>query len=162
MIVTLTRQIQDHGQYRSVTRARISTPPSIVLNRKAHTKEKDMTTKAPISRHLTRYLAGPALALGLAIGSAAIANAVWDIGEYDNCIAGIPTIMTPAQYEMAEYECCNKSGGVWKHGLGRPGKCGAPGVDSQGRVPTHVMQPSPLPAPPGDIGPTPGGVVTAP
>ena len=34
-----------------------------------------MTTKKPTSRRLTRYFAGAALALGLAIGSAAVANA---------------------------------------------------------------------------------------
>jgi hypothetical protein len=53
----------------------MSTQPNIVLNRKAHLKEKDMITKAPTSRRLTRYLAGPAVVLGLAIGSAAVANA---------------------------------------------------------------------------------------
>lgn len=34
-----------------------------------------MTTQTSASRRLTPYLAGPALALGLAIGSAAVANA---------------------------------------------------------------------------------------
>jgi hypothetical protein len=34
-----------------------------------------MTTTSPISRRLTGYLAGSALALGIAIGSAAVANA---------------------------------------------------------------------------------------
>ena len=105
----------------------------------------------------TRYLAGSALALGLAIGSAAIADAeqVWDIGAYDNCMAGLSTILTPAQYAAAERDCCIKSGGV--HDMW---KCGAPGVESRGGAPTHVMQPSPLPAPPTDIGSAPGGVLT--
>jgi hypothetical protein len=125
-----------------------------------------MTKKAPTSRRLTRYLAGPALALGLAIGSAALANALpeWDIGAYDQCMAGIPTIMTPQEYELARHECCVKSGGIWDF---YKGDCGAPGVESQGRnpvpsdAPTHVMQPSPLPVRGGDIGPAPGGPVTS-
>jgi len=125
-----------------------------------------MTTTTPTAIRVTRYLAVPALALGLAIGSAAAANAVpeWDIGGYDSCVSGIPTIQTPTQYEMNVRECCVKSGGIYNFG---EGKCVAPGVESQGRnplpngAPTHVMQPSPLPAPPGDIG-APGGVVTAP
>jgi hypothetical protein len=114
-----------------------------------------MTTKASTTRRLTRYLAGPALALGVALGLAGGANAApeWDIEAYDNCIAGLPTILTPAQYADGERRCCLQSGGV--HDMW---KCGAPGVESQGRVPTHVMQPAPLPAPPGDIGPVTGGV----
>ncbi len=120
-----------------------------------------MTTRTSTRRRLTRYLAGPALALGLAIGSAGVANALpeWDIGAYDDCMRGLPTILTPAQYANAERDCCLKSGGV--HDMW---KCTAPGVESQGRnplnsdAPTHVMQPSPLPAPPGDVGTAPGQV----
>lgn len=123
-----------------------------------------MTTKAPTSRRLTRYLAGSALALGMAIGSAAVANALpeWDIGGYDSCMAGIPTIISPEAYEQSHYACCVNSGGIFKHGP--PGDCVAPGVESQGRnplpsiPPTQVMQPSPLPGHGPVIGPSPGGV----
>jgi hypothetical protein len=114
-----------------------------------------MTTTAPTSRRLIHFLAGPALALGLTLGSAAVANAVWDIGAYDDCMRKIPTIMSHDEFEDAHYDCCVKSGGIYKL---THEKCVAPGVDSQGRVPTHVMQPSPLPSPPGDIGPATGGV----
>jgi hypothetical protein len=118
-----------------------------------------MTTNAPISKRLTRYLAVPALALGLAIGSAAVANAVWDIEVYDLCMTHYPG---DTLEEIAEWNrgCCDRSGGVWNK---KTATCGAPGVDSQGRnpLPTHVMQPSPLPGPPGDIGQAPGGVLTS-
>jgi hypothetical protein len=116
-------------------------------------KEKDMAKNTSI--RVTRYLAGSALALGLAIGTAAVASAEqeWDIEAYDNCVAGISTIVTPAQYNAAERDCCIKSGGV--HDMW---KCGAPGVESRGGAPTHVMQPSPLPGPPEDLGSAPGGV----
>ena len=115
-----------------------------------------MTKKAPTSRRLTRYLAGPALALGLAIGSAAVANAeqVWDIEIFDACMGNMPRDL-PLEDAFAWGEsCCANSGGIWKPGTG----CYAPGVDSLGRnpmtsAPTHVMQPSPLPSPRGDIGP---------
>ena len=118
-----------------------------------------MTTTASTRSRLTRYLAGTALALGLALGSAAVANAVWDIEVYDSCLAAYddPDGTGESQTHWVEL-CCYHSGGNWKPGQG----CFAPGVDSQGRnpLPTHVMQPSPLPSPPGDIGPAPGGVLT--
>lgn len=115
-----------------------------------------MTTKAATSRRLTSYLAVPALAFGVAIGSAAVANAVWDIEAYDACLRGLPTIMTHDEFEDAHYNCCVKSGGIYKH---THEKCVAPGVASlPGGAPTHVMQPAPLPAPPGDIGPATGEV----
>jgi hypothetical protein len=124
-----------------------------------------MTTKAPTSRHLTRYLAGPALALGLALGSPAVANAVpaWDIGGYDDCVAKGPG--PDAEFdEVVEWQrlCCVNSGGVWKRGDGY-WDCFAPGLESQGRnpmpsdAPTHVMQPSPLPGQGGDLGSAPEG-----
>jgi hypothetical protein len=117
-----------------------------------------MTTKAATSRRLTRYLAGPAIALGLALASPAVANAenAWDIGAYDSCVAGIATILTRPQYEAAERDCCIRSRGVWDLGNS---KCVAPAPEEAGRNPfPHVMQPSPLPAPPGDIGTAPGQV----
>jgi hypothetical protein len=106
---------------------------------------------------LTRYLAAPAVALGLAIGSAAVANAVWDIEAYDACMK--KTIRDPLH-------CCANSGGVWPQGeiKDRENHCTAPPPEAEaqnalpGGAPTHVMQPSPLPAPPGDIGPATGGV----
>ncbi|MCT7659119.1 hypothetical protein [Mycobacterium deserti] len=124
-----------------------------------------MTTRTPTVIRLARYLAGPALALGLAIGSAAAADAVWDIGGYDRCMSQEPRNGTSEETLEWWRLCCVNSGGVWKPGPGSAG-CYAPGVDSQGRnpltgAPTHVMQPSPLPGPPGDIGQAPGGVVTS-
>lgn len=117
-----------------------------------------MTTKAPTSRRLAHFLAGPALALGVAIGSAGVANAVWDIGAYDSCIKNIPDDVYLGEHgQDAVRECCWKSGGNWDPKK-TDNNCVAPGVDSQGRVPTHVMQPLPLPAPPGDIGTAPGQV----
>jgi hypothetical protein len=122
-----------------------------------------MTNKAPTARRLTRHLAGPALALGVALGSAAVANAVWDIGGYDRCMSQEPRTGTAEEIVEWWRLCCVNSGGVWKPGAGSIG-CYAPGVDSQGRhplpggAPTHVMQPSALPSPPGDIGPATGGV----
>jgi hypothetical protein len=129
-------------------------------------KEKDMTTQTPASIRVTRYLASPALVLGLAIGSAAVANALpeWDIGAYDNCMRGLPTIMTPEEYEDAHYQCCIKSGGKYHHTYE---KCQAPPAEQSGRnpltsdAPTHIIQPSPLPGQGGDLGPAPGGVLTS-
>jgi hypothetical protein len=105
------------------------------------------------SRRLTRYLAGPALALGVAIGSAGVANAVWDVVGYDQCMTHVPVDVEESN--AWHRSCCVNSGGVWN-----PGKqgCFAPPADSQGRAPTHVMQPSPLPAAPGDVGTAPGQV----
>jgi hypothetical protein len=82
-----------------------------------------------------RYLAGPALALGLALSGPAVANAerIWDIGEFDSCTKmhippntnDIDEIMAAAQ-EHDQY-CCWKSGGDW---TGE--KCAAPPAESQG------------------------------
>jgi hypothetical protein len=126
-------------------------------------EEKDMTTKAPTGGRLTRYLAGPALGLGLALGSAAIANALpeWDIGAYDRCVARIPDdVLLSGNYTDAVHECCLKTGGIWD-GTKSENSCGAPPAEQSGRnpidAPTHVMQPSPIPGPPGDVGPAPGG-----
>jgi hypothetical protein len=127
-----------------------------------------MTTRTPTSTRLTRYLAGPALALGLAIGSAAVANALpeWDIGAYDRCVARIPNeVLLSGNYTDAVHECCLKTGGIWD-GTKSENSCVAPPAEQSGRiplptvVPSHVMQPSPLPGPPRDIGQAPGGVLT--
>ena len=108
-----------------------------------------MTTKTATGIRVTRCLAVPALAMGLAIGSASVANALpeWDIGAYDRCIANIPTDVIVGEYgEDAIHECCVKTGGVWNPN--KPyGNCEAPPVESQGRnplpneAPTHVIQP---------------------
>lgn len=76
-----------------------------------------MTTKAPTRRRLTRYLAGSALAMGLAIESAAVANAVWDIEGFDQCMTHQPD---KGREESVEWEqlCCVNSGGVWKSDKG--------------------------------------------
>jgi hypothetical protein len=113
-----------------------------------------MNNQTPTSIRVIRYIASAALGLGLAIGSAAVANAEpeWDIGAYDNCMASLPTILTPAQYAAAERDCCLKSGGV--HDMW---KCEAPGAEQNGRnplsgdAPTHVIQPVPLPGQGGPV-----------
>lgn len=120
-----------------------------------------MAKTTPISIRVTRYLAGPALALGLAIGSSAVANAeqVWDIGAYDDCMK--KTIRDAAW-------CCLTSGGIVTDANAQDdsGCVAPPPAESQGRkplssdAPTHVMQPLPLPGPPGDIGQAPGGLQT--
>jgi hypothetical protein len=120
-----------------------------------------MTTTTPTSRRVTRYLAAPALALGLAIGSAAVATAEWDIESYDFCMSHQPPTDALADEIVSWFkECCEATGGVWSGT-----NCGAPPPEAAGRplprIPTHVMQPAPLPGPPGDIGPAPGGVVTS-
>jgi hypothetical protein len=123
-----------------------------------------MTTKAAVGIRVTRYLAGPALALGLAIGSAAAANALpeWDIGAYDNCVKNIPIDEIPAE-NIRDYirECCYKTGGIWDDSKSE-NSCGAPPAEEQaGRnpvpndAPTHVMQPAP---PPDHVIPAPDGV----
>jgi hypothetical protein len=140
----------------------MSPQPSIVL-KPSSSEEKDMTTKASTTRRLTRYLAGPALALGVALGSASVATALpeWDIGAYDQCTKNIPEdVLLDDRSNDAFHECCWKSGGVWNSTIN---KCQAPPAGQSGRnpltgAPTHVMQPAPLPAPPGDIGPVTGGV----
>lgn len=118
-----------------------------------------MTTRTPTSRRLTRYLAGPSLALGLALGSAAVATAEreWDIGGYDQCMSHYPGDEFEDTVEWTRL-CCVNSGGVWTGA-----RCVAPPAEQSGRnslpsdAPTHVMQPAPLPGPGGDIGPAPGG-----
>jgi hypothetical protein len=128
-----------------------------------------MTTTARTSRCLTRYLAGSALALGLALGSAAVANALpeWDIGAYDRCVARIPNdVLLSGNYTDAVHECCLKTGGIWD-GTKSENSCVAPPAERSGRnplpsdAPTHVIQPLPLPGPPGNIGSAPGGVLTS-
>ena len=124
-----------------------------------------MTTNSPIGRRLIRYLAGSALALVLALGSAATASALpeWDIGAYDSCTSRIPDQVPPEHATDYMHECCVKSGGVWAADL-LGGKCTAPPAEQSSRnpltgAPTHVLQPSLLPGPPGDIGQAPGGVL---
>ncbi len=120
-----------------------------------------MITKAT-SRRLTRYLAVPALALGMAIGSAGVANAEWDIGAYDACMASNPYGGGPGTEAWVE-GCCDRSGGDFKSGPDVHG-CFAPPAEESGRsplsgeAPSHVIQPLPLPAPAGDIGTAPGQV----
>jgi hypothetical protein len=101
----------------------------------------------------------------VAIGSAAVANAerVWDVVAWDSCVRNIPDDVLLGEYgDDALRECCWKTGGDWNPD-GNGIACKAPPAEGAGRnpltsAPTHVMQPSPLPAPPGDIGTAPGQV----
>jgi hypothetical protein len=98
-------------------------------------------------KNSTRYLAVPAVALAMALGSGAVARALpeWDIGAYDKCVAGIPTILGPTEYHQSVYECCTKTGGIFDFDNM---ECVAPPAESQGgrrpltEAPTHVMTPS--------------------
>jgi hypothetical protein len=122
-----------------------------------------MTTTAPTAIRLTRYLAGLALALGLALGSAAVATALppWDIGVYDRCMAQYTDEELLADPDNAARFCCAESFGIWDSKIG---KCVAPLVESQGRnplpsdAPTHVIQPLPLPGQGPVTAPAPDGV----
>lgn len=63
-----------------------------------------------------RLLAVPTLAVGLVLGSAAVATALpaWDIGIYDRCIQNIPDdVLLDNRGTDAVHECCWKSGGSW-------------------------------------------------
>ncbi len=119
-----------------------------------------MTTKAATSRRLTRYLAGPALALGLAIGSAGVANAVWDIEAYDDCMEKYH----PRSVPLTDGSMRLKVAGSIRRRLKVPrkplrGSFAEPQLRAHcPRAPTHVMQPLPLPGPGPDIGPAPGEV----
>ncbi|MGZ8746339.1 MAG: hypothetical protein ACXWZ2_04715 [Mycobacterium sp.] len=110
-------------------------------------------------------LIGSVAAVGIAVGSPAVAGAeaVWDIGAYDSCVAKIPTVpQGPDAYERDDFKCCTESGGVYDHGNK---KCVSPPAESQsGRtplprgVPTHILTPEPLPTNGPVIAPAPGGV----
>jgi len=68
-----------------------------------------------IGRRASQYLAVTTFAIGLAVGSAAVASAEWDIEAYDKCMA--KTVRDPIS-------CCIDSGGLpggpdWQ-------SCGAP------------------------------------
>jgi hypothetical protein len=117
-----------------------------------------MTTKVRTSRRLTRYLAVPTVALGLAIGSAAVANAGWDVEAFRTCVAQMPGSFTPDQSLAWRASCCGHSGGVWGH---ETGSCGAPRAARNpltDGAPTHVIQPSPLPGQGPVIAPPPSTV----
>jgi hypothetical protein len=102
-----------------------------------------------------RALAGAALALGLAIAVPGIACAerVWDIGAYDNCMRGIPTIMTPQGYDQAHWQCCRDSGGDYDFG---EHKCVSPPAEAENVPgnpnPTVTGKPRPPLAPGGSVG----------
>ena len=66
------------------------------------------TNRAAISTRVSQCLAATALMAGLAIGSATVASAEpnsgeWDIGTYDACV----------KKGLSKRYCCNKSGGVY-------------------------------------------------
>ena len=121
-----------------------------------------MTTKASTSRRLTRYLAVPALAMGLAIGSAAVANAALDMDGYIECLIGTPAGLPPKDKDAWANGCCLANGGSMKPVTGCSDD---PRASQSGRnplsdgAPTHVIQPLPLPGQGGPvINPGAGGV----
>ena len=82
-----------------------------------------------INRAIISAIAG----LGLALSAAATASAerVWDIGAYDNCMARIPTVISPGDYDYEHWKCCRDSGGDYTHGDQYEGKCWAPPAEAE-------------------------------
>jgi hypothetical protein len=70
--------------------------------------EKDMTATAPTAIRVTRYLAGPALALGLALGSSAVANAepISENTIKSECKAAGGTYITSKQGRGVRFSTC--------------------------------------------------------
>ena len=116
--------------------------------------ENYMTTQFATGARLTRYLASSALALGVALVSSSVANALppWDIGTYDRCTAQIPPNVYVGEYgEDAVHECCLKSGGQWhptdKKCVAPPAETASkPGTRLPGELPTRILTPQPLPS----------------
>jgi hypothetical protein len=104
----------------------------------------------------TRGIIIAGMGLGLAFGGAATANAerVWDIEAYDKCMVGIPTIISPSNYDYEHWSCCTKSGGDYDH---NQGKCVAPPAEAE-NVPGNTNptltpgKPRPPLAPGGSVG----------
>jgi hypothetical protein len=103
-----------------------------------------------LRRLLPASLFAAAVALGgSTLGYPAIANAVWDIEVYDDCVATLNYFNRSFWDDMKQ--CCVKSGGVWKDTL-NGGKCQAPPAESEraklpiGDLPTFDS-PTPVVAP---------------
>ncbi|MEO3758075.1 hypothetical protein ABGB19_07280 [Mycobacterium sp. B14F4] len=112
------------------------------------------THRGTLAARLGRCLASTTVAGGLAAGATvtAGAEAVWDIGVYDSCLAEQskdPT--TSDQWQAVLQYCCIKSGGDW---AGADGKCVAPVPEAQNvpRSPEQTTIPPILD--PGQIGPS--------
>jgi hypothetical protein len=124
-------------------------------------------TNSARSPRLRRLMLTAVVAPTIVLGSSALvqpafANAVlgrdWDIEAYDNCVKEgmAATHGNPKYRESLEYECCDRSGGVWKDG-----KCVAPPANNpnfppptQGPLPPGAVRPNPSGT---DPGPNPGG-----
>lgn len=115
-----------------------------------------MTNLSPtISRRLRRSLPAALIAAGAMLGTSAlgdpgIAGAApeWDIGEYDECMAG-----DILRGKTEEAHCCDMSGGVWNADAQ---KCVAPPRDAQVRtildgLPKQTLTPTLATAAPGVI-----------
>lgn len=94
-------------------------------------KGSEMTlTKSTICRRAGQYLAVTTFSIGLAIGSAALANAEFDVEMYDKCIEniGLNDVLNPGPSTIAE--CCIASGGFITNVPWPPDRaCGAPPVN---------------------------------
>ncbi len=79
-------------------------------------------TSTNIGKRTSEFIALAAFTIGLALGSATVANAEWDIEAYDKCMDD-PKTDTFYEFEI----CCKNSGGV----VGRGGgvHCNAPSVN---------------------------------
>ena len=70
-----------------------------------------LTRPPTIRTRARKYLLVTTFTVGLAIGTAAVATAEWDIEAYDYCISTIK--QNPGRTVR---DCCNVSGGVWNEG----------------------------------------------
>jgi hypothetical protein len=116
-------------------------------------------TKNPVPMRARRLLVGSAaVAATVVFPGVAVAEAVWDIGEYDSCtrtLSGRPgSENEPIAQEIENQKwCCYKSGGVWTEKQG----CVAPPAEGAGSalppggpkvdLPTVSVRP-PVEAPP--------------
>nr|WP_131721745.1 hypothetical protein [Mycolicibacterium komanii]CRL76745.1 hypothetical protein CPGR_04591 [Mycolicibacterium komanii] len=121
-----------------------------------------MSAEIPGSSRARKLLVGSALMVGAAVAvtfpAVAVAEPVWDIGEYDSCTKTLHGVdgseNEPIGQELENQKwCCYKSGGVWTQAQGcvappaeGAGSPSAPGGPRLG-LPTLKVQP-PIEVPP--------------
>ena len=106
-----------------------------------------VTSAAPNNaKRLRHVLTAAVFVTALVLGPAATAEADWDIGAYDACLArkGLP-----AGTEDYTGDCCAESGGQWSL---QQVKCVAPPAVEEALPPQPQKPPRPVnPVPPGNI-----------
>jgi hypothetical protein len=121
-----------------------------------------MSVEIPGRVRARRFFVGSAVvaaaAVALAFPAVAVAEPVWDIGEYDSCtgtLSGIPgSENEPIAQEIENQKwCCYRSGGVWTDKQG----CVAPSAEGAGSALTPERPKLDLPTvtirPPSDAPP---------